>query len=85
MYFASSAQMKILGNIIDYKSLEISQENFYDGVSFSKHTGLHCSDGNFTIKRTQHIFFLENAPKISCLEENKKYFFEKNVNGGPAS
>ena len=43
----------------------------------SVNIGLHCSDGNFTIKRTHHIFFLENAPKISCLEENKKYFLRK--------
>ena len=55
MYFASSAQMKILRNIIDCKSLEISQENFYDGVSFSKVTGLHCSDSNFAIKRTHKM------------------------------
>ena len=42
--------MKMLQKIIDSKSFEISQENVYEGVSFSKHTNLKCSDCNFAIK-----------------------------------
>ena len=71
--------MKILGNIIDCKSLEISQENFYDGVSFSKVTGLHCSDGNFAIKR------IHKMHQNKLFRRELKVLFEKNVNGGPAS
>ena len=42
--------MKMLRNIIDGKSFEISHENVYEGVSFSKVTNLQCSDCNFAIK-----------------------------------
>ena len=70
-----SAQMKILRKIINCESLEISQENFYDEVSFSKFTSLHCSDCNFTIKRTHHRFFLEYVHKPAVLERIKKVFF----------
>ena len=45
---------------IDCGSLEISQEIFYDGVSFSKVASLQCSDCNFVIKRTLHRFLFEN-------------------------
>ena len=75
--------MKILQKIIDWGSLEISQENFHDGDSFSKAESLQCSDCNFPIKRTHYRFFLENVPKTSCLK--KKAVFEKKVYGGPAS
>ena len=51
--------MKMLGEINDCESLEISQEKFYDEVSFGKVTNLQCSDWNFAIKRTHHSFFLE--------------------------
>ena len=74
--------MKMLRKIIDSKSLEISQENVYEGVSFSKFTNLQCSDCNFAIKIAHHIYFLEYVPKTSCL---KKQYFEKKVYGGPAS
>ena len=40
----------MLRKIIDSKSLEISQENVYEEVSFSKVTNLQCSDCNFAIK-----------------------------------
>ena len=66
--------------------MEISQENFYDGVSFSKVTNLQCSDCNFAIKRTHHRFFLQYLPKTSCLKKNEKrksLLFEKKVYDGP--
>ena len=62
----------MLGKIIDCESLEISQEHFYDVVSFSKVTILQRSDCNFAIKRTHHRFFLGYVPKTSCLKKNKK-------------
>ena len=74
--------MKMLQKIIDGKSLEISQENVCEGVSFSKVTNLQRSDGNFAIKIAHHRYFLEYVPKTSCL---KKQYFEKKVYGGPAS
>ena len=48
--------MKMLRKIIDGKSLEISQENAYEGVSFSKVTNLQCSDRNFAIRIKNNIF-----------------------------
>ena len=63
--------MKMLRKIIDCESLETSQENVYDGVSFSKVKSLPRSDYNFTIKRTYHTFILEYVPKAS--------FFQKNI------
>ena len=74
--------MEMLRKIIDGKSLEISQENVYEGVSFSKVTSLHCSDCNSAIKTAHHRYFLEYVAKTSCLE---KQYFEKKVYGGPAS
>ena len=76
--------MKMLREIIDGKSLEISQENVYDAVSFSKVINLQCSDCNVAIKIAHHrfFFFFEYVPKTSCL---KKQYFEKKVYGGPAS
>ena len=74
--------MKMLRKIIDAKSLEISRENVYEGVSFSKVTNLQCSDCNFAIKMTHQRYFFENVPNTSCL---KKQYFEKKVYGGPAS
>ena len=62
--------MKMLQKIIDGKSLEISQENVCEGVSFSKVTNLQRSDGNFAIKITHHRHFLEYVPKTSCLKNN---------------
>ena len=72
--------MKMLRKIIDGKSLEISQENVYEGVSFSKVTNLQCSDCNFAIKIAHHRYFLEYVPKTSCL---KKQYFEKKAYVGP--
>ena len=67
--------MKMLRKITDDKSLEISQENVYDGVSFSKVTNLKVSDCNFAIKiNSSHRYFFENVPNTSCL---KKPHFEK--------
>ena len=76
----------MLRKIIDGKSLEISQKNVYEGVSFSKVTSLQCSDCNFAIKRTHRRFVLEYVTKTCCLETTKsKSFFEKKVNRGPTS
>ena len=74
--------MKMLRKIIDGKSLEISQEKVYEGVSFSKVTNLQCSDYNFAIKIFHHKYFLEYVPKTSCF---KRQYFEKKIYGGPAS
>ena len=73
--------MKMLRKIIDGKMLEISQENVYEGVSFSKFTNLQCSDCNFAIKIV-HQILLEYVSKTTCL---KKQYFEKKVYGGQAS
>ena len=67
--------MEIFRKIIDCKSLENSQQNFYDGVSSSKVTSLQFSDWNFTMKRIHHRFILENVRKNSCLKKRKKIFF----------
>ena len=70
----------MLWKINDCESLEISQENFYDGISFYKNTNLQCSDCNFAIKRTHQGFFLEYLQKTNCLKKNKKrksLLFEK--------
>ena len=47
----------------DCESLEISQENVYGVLSFSKVTSLQCSGCNFTIKRIHRRFCLEHVPK----------------------
>ena len=72
----------MLRKIIDNKSLKISQKNVYEGVPFNKVANLQCSDCNFAIKIAHHRYFLEYAPKTSCL---KKQYFEKKVYGGPTS
>ena len=64
----------MLRKIIDDKSLEISQENAYEGVSFSKVTNLQCSDCNFAMKLAHNRYLLEYVPKTSWL---KKQYFEK--------
>ena len=74
--------MKMLRKIIDGKSLEISRESLYEGVSFSKVTNLQCSDRNFAIKIAHHRYFLGYVPRTSCF---KKQYFEKKVCGGPVS
>ena len=76
----------MLRKIINCKSLEISHENFYDGVYFGKVASLQYSDCNFAIKRAHHRFFLECVPKTSCLKKIKRekvFFIEKKVYGGP--
>ena len=59
--------MEMLRKIIDSESLEISQENVYDGVPFKKVKSLPCSDCNFTIKSTQD-FFLEYVRPLAALK-----------------
>ena len=60
--------MKMLQKIIDGKSLEISQENVYEGVSFSKVTNLQCLDCNFAIK-IAHTFW-NMYRKLAVLKNN---------------
>ena len=72
----------MLRKIIDAKSLEISQENIYKGVFFSKVTNLQCSGCNFAIKIAHYRYFLEYVPKTGCL---KKQYFKEKVSDGPAS
>ena len=75
--------MKMLRKIIDCESLETSQENVYDGVSFSKVKSLPRSDYNFTIKRTYPRFILEYVPKTSCPKTNilsKKSMVDQHLN-----
>ena len=61
--------MKMLRKIIDGKSLEMSQENAYEGVSFSKVTNRQCSDCNFAVKIAHHRYFLEYVTKTTCLKK----------------
>ena len=49
------------------ESLEISQDNVYDGVCFSKVTNLQCTDYNSTIKRIHRKFFFNYIPKTTVL------------------
>ena len=49
--------MKMLRKIIDGKNLEISQENVYEGVSFSKVTNLQHSDGNLSVEALKVIIY----------------------------
>ena len=76
----------MLRKIIECESLDISQENFYDGVSFSKAASLHCSGCNFTIQKTHYRLFVKYVLKTSCLKKNNKFqkqsprvFFKKGV------
>ena len=59
----------------DCKSLENSQENFFDGVSFSKVISLQFSDCNFAIKRINLRLFLEKVLKTSYFLKNKESLF----------
>ena len=73
----------MLRKITDDKSLEISQENVYDGVSFSKVTNLKVSDCNFAIKITHHIdTFLKMYQTLAVL---KNHILRKKIYVGPAS
>ena len=67
--------MEILRKTIHCKSLENSQQNFYDGVSSSKVISLQFSDWNFALKRIHHKLILENIPKTSCLKKKKENLF----------
>ena len=69
--------------MIDRKSLENSQGNFYGGVSFSKVISLQFSDCNLAIKRIDHRFFSGNVPKIS-LFLRKKSIVEQRLNKAAA-
>ena len=64
--------MMMLRKIVDCERLKILQENFHDGVSFSKVTSLKYSDCNFTIKRTQQRFFLGLYQKLAVLKRIKR-------------
>ena len=62
--------MKMLRKIIDGKSLEISQENVYEEVSFSKVINLQCSDCNLPIKIARHRYFWIMCRKLVVLKNN---------------
>ena len=62
--------MKMPRKIIDFKSLEISQENAYEGVSFSKVTTLQCSDCNYANKIAHHRYFRNMHQKLAVLKNN---------------
>ena len=64
--------MKMLGKITDCESLEISHENFYDGVSFSKVKNLQCSGCNFSIKRTHADSCWNMYRKLAALKGIKR-------------
>ena len=68
--------MEILRKIIDCKSLENPQGNFYGGVSSSKVISLQFSDCNLAIKRINHRFFVGNVPK-SNFKKIKSLFLRK--------
>ena len=61
--------MKMLRKTIDDKNFEVSPENVYEAVSFSKVTNLQCSECNFAIKKPDHRYFLKYVPKTSCLKK----------------
>ena len=69
--------MKMLRKIIDGKSLEISQENIYERVSFSKVFSKVLNYSAQTATLLLRFFitdtFLEYVPKTSFL---KKQYFE---------
>ena len=46
------------------------RKNIYDGVYFRKVENLHCTKCNSTIYGLHHRKFLEQVPKICCLEKN---------------
>ena len=60
----------MLRKIIDGKSVKISQENVYEGVSFTKVTSLQCSDCNFAIKIAHHSTFWNKYRKLAVLKNN---------------
>ena len=62
--------------IFDGESLEISQQNVYDEISFNKVINLQCSNCNFAIEIIHYKYFFENVPNTSCL---KNPYFEKKV------
>ena len=43
--------------ITDCESFDISRENVYDGVYFTKVTNLQCTDCNSALKRLLRKFF----------------------------
>ena len=61
--------MEMLRKIIDGKNLEISQENAYEEVFFSKVKSVKCSDCNFAAKIAHHRYFSEYVLKTSCLKK----------------
>ena len=60
--------MKMLRNITDCESLEVSQENFNYEVSFSKVARRQCSDCNFAVKRLATDSFQNMYRKLVALK-----------------
>ena len=52
----------MLQKINDCKIFEISQENVYDDVYFSKAISLQCTECNSNRKRPHHRLFLKYEP-----------------------
>ena len=62
--------MKMLRKSIDWESLKIFQEKFYNGVFFSKVTKSTVFRQQLYHKENSARFFLEYVPKNSCLKKN---------------
>ena len=59
------------------------RQNIHDGVHFRKVRSLHCTECNSAIYGLHHIKYLEQVPKICCLEKNiltKKYMVYQSFN-----
>ena len=46
------------------------RKNIYDGVYFRNVKNLYCAECNSAIYRLHHRKFLEQIPKIRCLDKN---------------
>ena len=55
-----------------YESFENSRESVCDVIYFNKVERIQCEDSNFTTSRLNERFFLEYAPKTSCLNNLRK-------------
>ena len=76
--------MKILWKKTDCKSLEISQENFYDEASVSKITNLQCSvpnftktHSNFTLLTTNSLWNMYRKLILKIIKREKVFFLRK--------
>ena len=73
----------MLRKIIDGRSLEISQENVYEGVPFSKVTNIQCSDATLLLRQLITDTFWNMYPKLAILKNKilrKKSMTDKLLN-----